>query len=617
LESGDVIKLFDLDFTLQSRIGKGNCGEVWLVESNFGNPLAIKKTISNVKDASDSQERFVREASSLLDLEVHPHIVSCIGVEKNENELIIVMEYIPDGSLRDLFRSSLGLNIKTSLTIAIQIAIGLAYLHKNRLIHRDIKPENILISKRVSNNDIISINCKISDLGLLKEKNPIPKSNLYLEDQEYKYQVGTEGYMSPEQNLKVDRDVDENSDIFSYGVLLGELFTRFLPYDDDYKVNDQFNRSLDKLIEQYGEKASMLVDLIQNCLQFLPEDRWYEAKTKNNFAGFETIVHSLKNIYREITGLEYVETSNTLNNFLFAKNEPHRVYYFKANSFFHLNNNEKAIEYYNKSIAYKPDNVISFIGKGAIFTRQGRYDEAIAEYDKAMMIAPYDEEIYYNKSITLDKFGKVFEALTEVGNALRINPNHPKSNYHRGLLLLKIAEIQSYFDKSIYEEAIDCFKKKLNSDPHSLDTLLNMATCLEKIGKNTEELGCLHKILDIDPNNTKALNNMCSLLAQSDDITEAIKRINVAISRRPNDPIYHQMRGILFGKKEDYKKAIECFDKAIDLDPTIPAFYHNKSIALLFQGKHKEAKEYLDKYNEKSAKQTLEEKMKYTKTVLK
>src|SRR5271169_3648613 len=126
----------------------------------------------------------------------------------------MVMEFVDGQTLRAKIGT---LSQKQAIDIGIQIADGLAAAHEKGIVHRDIKPENIMVRK-----DGI---CQIMDFGLAKLRSASSQINRLTKEGST---VGTAGYMSPEQIQ--GQDVDHRSDIFSYGVVLYELFTGQLPF---------------------------------------------------------------------------------------------------------------------------------------------------------------------------------------------------------------------------------------------------------------------------------------------------------------------------------------------------------------------------------------------------
>ncbi|KAJ6842983.1 receptor-like kinase TMK4 [Iris pallida] len=191
-------------------LGRGGFGVVYKGDLN-GTPIAVKKSESNLMGKTGMAE-FEAEVH-VLQKTRHRHLVSFLGYCRENNERLLVYEYMPEGTLGDhLFDRDEGkyvaLNWRQRLVIALDVARGIDYLHnlaQESFIHRDLKPSNILLDK--------DLRAKVSDFGLVKladkEKSVMTKL------------AGTFGYLAPEYALtgKVSTKVD----VYAYGVVLMEL----------------------------------------------------------------------------------------------------------------------------------------------------------------------------------------------------------------------------------------------------------------------------------------------------------------------------------------------------------------------------------------------------------
>ena len=143
----------------------------------------------------------------------HPNIVEFYGVAMpNNNRIYLVAELMHRGSLRDVLDSK-GSNIpwKLRLKFAKEIAKGVAYLHKRKVIHRDLKPHNLLVNQKWE--------CKCSDFGISTIKESMTRTMTC---------IGTPIYMAPEV-LSKDK-YSEKADVYSFGIVLVELYTGDQPY---------------------------------------------------------------------------------------------------------------------------------------------------------------------------------------------------------------------------------------------------------------------------------------------------------------------------------------------------------------------------------------------------
>jgi eukaryotic-like serine/threonine-protein kinase len=151
LEEGDSIR----NYTLRRFLGKGSYGEVWLAErvielANESIPFALKILTPQSGEAND----FIvvnTEIKTWLKAGNHLNIVPVYDGFVQGRFLIIVSEYIEDGSLRDwlIKNGNRAPSIKKAIEMMRGILRGLDHLHTKRIIHRDLKPENILLKDEV------------------------------------------------------------------------------------------------------------------------------------------------------------------------------------------------------------------------------------------------------------------------------------------------------------------------------------------------------------------------------------------------------------------------------------------------------------------------------------
>ena len=245
------------------KIGGGSFGSVYKVYDNlFDTYKALK--IGEVKQIGDKEYSLTEEFAAVSGLPVHRNIANYEAVHQFETDTGIydyaIMQYYSDGNLARLLADH-PLSLNQKLDIAKGILKGIGFLHSNRVLHRDLKPSNILISTN-RNNVFIP---KITDFGL---------SKLYGGDAsawDQSFEGGTIEYTSPEQ-LKGEK-VSFNSDLWSYGVLLFELFEGRKPfYGGNNKVSPDVRRLnvLTSIIngdmEDYISCPSSVQEVINHCL---------------------------------------------------------------------------------------------------------------------------------------------------------------------------------------------------------------------------------------------------------------------------------------------------------------------------------------------------------------
>ncbi|XP_019097941.1 PREDICTED: lectin-domain containing receptor kinase VI.3-like isoform X1 [Camelina sativa] len=201
-------------------IGTGGFGTVFRgdVSSSPSNQIAVKKITPN---SMQGVREFIAEIESLGRLR-HKNLVNLQGWCKHKNDLLLIYDYIPNGSLDSLLyskprRSGEVLSWNVRFQIAKGIASGLLYLHEEWeqiVIHRDVKPSNVLIES--------DMNPRLGDFGLARLYERGSQSNTTVV-------VGTIGYMAPE--LARNGKSSSASDVFAFGVLLLEIISGRRPTD--------------------------------------------------------------------------------------------------------------------------------------------------------------------------------------------------------------------------------------------------------------------------------------------------------------------------------------------------------------------------------------------------
>lgn len=210
----DEIKSSTKCFNPEFSIGRGGFGIVYKGSIDGGTEtVAIKRRKSG---STQGDKEFGTEIGLLSKIK-HLNLVSLIGYCNDDEERILVYQYMTQGTLADhLYKrkkhgKSNPISWETRLNIAIGAASGLYYLHsRHRIIHRDVKSSNILL-----NNDWVA---KISDFGLSK-KGPATDSFSHITTEV----KGTFGYLDPEYSST--RKLTEKSDVYAFGVVLFEILS--------------------------------------------------------------------------------------------------------------------------------------------------------------------------------------------------------------------------------------------------------------------------------------------------------------------------------------------------------------------------------------------------------
>jgi tetratricopeptide (TPR) repeat protein/TolB-like protein len=212
-------------YRILEKQGGGGMGIVFKAEDlRLGRSVALKFLSEELAKDDHALQRFMREAKAASALN-HPNICTIHEVDTSDGQAFIVMELLEGHPLNALIPAS-GMEIGKVADLGGHIANGLKAAHAKGIVHRDIKPANIFVTELG--------NAKILDFGLAKvtasdtlisldetatAEEPLTRMGTTL---------GTVSYMSPEQAR--GEEVDERTDLFSFGVVLYQLTTGVLPF---------------------------------------------------------------------------------------------------------------------------------------------------------------------------------------------------------------------------------------------------------------------------------------------------------------------------------------------------------------------------------------------------
>ena len=202
-------------FRLERVIGQGGMGEVFLAyDSRLERKVAIKKIRNEAALDTVNRQRLLREAKIGAKLS-HPAVVQVFDIVELAGFHWIVMELVEGTTVAQMVRSG-PIEVQNALSIARQVAEGLAEAHDKGLLHRDLKSENVMVG--------VKNRVKILDFGLAKPVDANKDSSLTADGEV----MGTCRSMSPEQAKGLD--LDGRSDLFSLGILLYEMTTGISPF---------------------------------------------------------------------------------------------------------------------------------------------------------------------------------------------------------------------------------------------------------------------------------------------------------------------------------------------------------------------------------------------------
>ncbi|XP_031254688.1 receptor kinase-like protein Xa21 [Pistacia vera] len=202
-------------FSENNLLGRGSYGSVFRGRLHDGMELAVKVFHLHFAEALTS---FEAECAILSNIR-HRNLVKIISIYSNDDFKSLILEYMSNGSLEKCLHSDNNvLDISQRLNIMIDVASALEYLHFGYLvpiIHCDLKPSNVLLDENMV--------AHLSDFGIAKllgEEDSMTQTQT----------LATIGYMAPEYGR--EGKISRQGDVYSYGIMLMETFTRKKPTDE-------------------------------------------------------------------------------------------------------------------------------------------------------------------------------------------------------------------------------------------------------------------------------------------------------------------------------------------------------------------------------------------------
>ena len=198
------------NYRLIRLLGRGGFAEVYLGEHVYLQTQAAIKVL-HMRLAQSELKDFLQEARTVAHLE-HPHIVKVLDFGLEGSIPFLVMNYAPNGSLRQRYPRGTVLPLASIAAYIKEIAAALQYAHEKMLVHRDIKPENMLLGR---DNDLL-----LSDFGVAV----MPQRSLRARREEV---GGTAAYMAPEQ---INGESCPASDQYALGIVAYEWLCGSRPF---------------------------------------------------------------------------------------------------------------------------------------------------------------------------------------------------------------------------------------------------------------------------------------------------------------------------------------------------------------------------------------------------
>lgn len=261
--------------------------------------------------------------------------------------------------------------------------------------------------------------------------------------------------------------------------------------------------------------------------------------------------------------------------------EDEKDLYNKARALSFLNNQDEAIDYFNKIFDTNPNNEAVLMSRGNTLMKMEKYDDAINDYNKLIRNNPNNEEALLNRGVSLAALKKYDDAIVDYNKILELNPYNKKALFNKA---------NSLFNKDQLDDALKCYKNvlKLNpiKNPDKNQVLSNINSALINKGASYSDddldkaLKCFNEVLENDSENKSAWYNKANTLMKMNQKPEAIECYNQVLRLDPYFCGAYYYKGRLLEKLNEHDKAIHCFDKILEKHPECGIAWYSKAFSL-------------------------------------
>ncbi|XP_057529682.1 serine/threonine-protein kinase STY8-like [Amaranthus tricolor] len=256
------------------KVASGSHGDLY--KGTYCDHEVAIKVLKSAHANSDVVKDFFQEIKIMRKLQ-HKNVVQFMGACTKPPKLFLVTEFMPKGNLYDFMHKRKGVfKIQSLLRAAIDVSMGMEYLHQNNIVHRDLKTANLLMGE----DGVV----KVADFGVAKVQT---QSGIMTAE------TGTYRWMAPE--VIGHKSYDHKADVFSFGIVLWELLTGELPYSSMTPLQAAIGVVQKGLRPPIPKRThSKLADLLVSC--------WHQDPTQR--PNFSEVIQILQQIANEVVEVD-------------------------------------------------------------------------------------------------------------------------------------------------------------------------------------------------------------------------------------------------------------------------------------------------------------------------
>jgi eukaryotic-like serine/threonine-protein kinase len=573
-------------------------------DTRLDRDVAIKVLPTDRPLSQTARRRFQREAMAASALN-HPNIITIYEVNSEGNTDFIVMEYVRGVTLSSVLKNR-KLEFSEALRYCIQIADALTKAHAAGIIHRDLKPGNIMVTE----DGLV----KVLDFGLAKFDPNAAAADNEITDAERTNQftltqpgavTGTVAYMSPEQ-ARGDR-VDTRTDIFSFGIVMFEMFSGHLPFMGPNSIallhNLHFSPPRD-LTQLRPDVPKPLVSLISRMLEKKTEKRvqtmsevaielrrgavglvdgpltWHPSEATIDMARPPLRSLSKKHIWMAVALVVMLilaglgswrwlrkpkPTQPTATQQLPVEDNAYALYRRAREDLDHSDrdgNVDTAIKLLERAVQLDPQSAPGYAALAEAYVGKNtanpdpQWIKLASEYaNKAVSLDSYLAAGHLSLGLVKMSTGDSTEAEKQFRAAADLDPKSAVPHRDLGLLYDKTGNA---------DQATEELNRALQLDPNDWKTYLATGLNAYQAGRFEAAATAWETSLKLEPDNVPALRNLGAVyhsLGRDDDAVAALQQ---ALEIKPAPDVYTNLGTILFYQGK-YDRAVPAFEKAVEL----------------------------------------------------
>ena len=531
--------------------------------------VAIKLLHRAYLGSQKERENFLQEAQ-LLEMLKHPNILPILDVGIEDGIPYFVIEYAPDGSLRDHLQAAHPhpLQLDVTLNILTQIGQALSYAHQQNIIHRDLKPENILFNAR---GDAL-----LADFGIAVILSTPRTTVVDI--------IGSPLYMAPEQ---FDGMLSKRSDQYALAVIAYEMLTGRNPFVGPNAAIMALKHQTEEPTAPTQFNPYLPVPVERAILKALSKDR---AHRYPDVQAFLTALHMFSS---QKTKEQWLDEGNTLHNSghyeeaLVAYEralqlDPHYAdaYDARGDACSSLNRYQEAFDAFNRAIQLNPTYAHAYEGKGHILYNRQRYQEALVAFERALQLDSSSVSAYNGKGDALYYLNRYQEALLAFERTIQLDPTYVSAFDGKSCTLCQLKR---------YDEALVAAEQAIRLDPASSSAYSGKGNALFKLKRYEEALVAHEQAIQLDTDFAFAYDGKGGALWKMGRFDEALLAFDRALEINPNYASAHNGRGNVLFDLRRYREAVQAYERAIQLNPQHPKAYNNKGATLSVLGRYEEA----------------------------